>query len=246
MLFKVLEFCELGSVKDSEKTWMDALDCHFELNGFNIHPSPWGNAGVSHSEQTKDKISKLALKRFASDDTDWTTSYIFISPSGSAFSGKNIANFCRENGMSRKDEAPMCAVLNGNKPSHKGWTAPNGRSKIPYRVKEFRLESPSGAIVCGENLEKFCRDNNLSMWAMGNVVRGRQKESNGWRLPVGSTPRNKHTKIIRTLLSPSGEAVFFDSVTRFSRENGLCIVSVYKVFSGVLKHHKGWRKNPCL
>jgi hypothetical protein len=97
--------------------------------------------GRKHTEETKAKISKASSSRTHTNETRqklkeaWekrkqrgqtsekflSKKYSFISPSGQLFEGKNISQFCREQNLCN---SVMCAVLNGKRKHHKGWTVP--------------------------------------------------------------------------------------------------------------------------
>jgi hypothetical protein len=56
----------------------------------------------------------------------------------------------------------------------------NGLSKFE---KEFSLKSPTGNIITGKNIAKFCRENNLSPQNVGKVLFGKRKSHKGWTKP---------------------------------------------------------------
>lgn len=58
------------------------------------------------------------------------------------------------------------------------------RAKIARsRQRTFRIKSPSGEIITGVNLKKFCRDNGLNHGAVFSVFAGRVNHHKGWTKP---------------------------------------------------------------
>ena len=58
------------------------------------------------------------------------------------------------------------------------------RNKISEgNSKSFKVISPSGKIIEGVNLRKFCRENNLSQPHMHSVITGKRKSHKGYTLP---------------------------------------------------------------
>jgi len=47
--------------------------------------------------------------------------------------------------------------------------------------KSFTLVSPTGEIITGKNLTKFCRDNNLTRSNIQKVMNGQRSQHKGWR-----------------------------------------------------------------
>jgi group I intron endonuclease len=51
-----------------------------------------------------------------------------------------------------------------------------------FSPKEFRLISPTGELIIGKNLKKFCKDRNLNYNNISKVCRGTMRSSAGWRI----------------------------------------------------------------
>lgn len=47
-------------------------------------------------------------------------------------------------------------------------------------MTSFKFISPSGDIVKGKNLKKFCNENKLGYWPMYRLLRGKHASINGW------------------------------------------------------------------
>lgn len=124
------------------------------------------------------------------------------------------------------NRGPLCNILEGgiidiNKSSPKG--------------KEFELISPIGEIIKGSNITKFCKDNNLLVYAISKVLKGEFTSHRGYK----STNTNFH-KPLHRVLSPSGELYIFDNMTTFAENHGLNPSCFRSMMCGTLIHCKGW------
>ncbi len=101
----------------------------------------------------------------------------FIDPDGNpAGSITNLAAFCRENNL---DNTHMVAVANGRIYSHRGWTYLNDRENLSFKTYTGFV-SPEGNKVVIANLEAFCRENNLQVVHMRQLISGIRKSHKGW------------------------------------------------------------------
>lgn len=91
----------------------------------------------------------------------------------------------------------VCSAFNGNKPSTKHqvdhinsvrtdnryqnlqWLTVT-ENMVKARAKTWYLISPEKESIEVYNLEKFCRENNLSSGSMHNVYTGKYKQHKGW------------------------------------------------------------------
>lgn len=91
--------------------------------------------------------------------------------------------------------------------------------------KKYRLMSPSGKIYEGENIDKFCRERNLSSSEISSVLTGRVKSHKGWKLPetqfigIDAKIQSKIKEFV--LLSPEGELIEGKNRAEFCRKYGL-------------------------
>jgi predicted GIY-YIG superfamily endonuclease len=102
----------------------------------------------------------------------------FIDPQGNAIGSiRNLAAFCRENNL---EKSHMVAVAHGRLYSHKGWTYNNGREKRGFKTYRGFI-NPQGERVMIINLQSFCRNNNLNIVHMRNLISGKRKSHKGWK-----------------------------------------------------------------
>ncbi len=106
--------------------------------------------------------------------------YKIKSPEGIIYTFNNITEFSKEHNI----KCGLDAVLRGVRKSCYGWTLVDvvkGDHERP--VKEFLLKSPTGEIVSGKNVKKFCNENNLGYDGIKLVLNGKQKLHKGWTVP---------------------------------------------------------------
>ena len=123
--------------------------------------------------------------------------------------------------------------------SHKGWTHKNS-VRIRDYVKTYEgFIRPSGKHAGRiTNLAAFCRKHGLCNSHMVAVARRRIASHRGWTYRDGRkalTPK-QHIGFIR----PDGRPTVIINLARFCRENGLSVVHMHDLKSGIRRIHKGW------
>lgn len=115
---------------------------------------------------------------------DYIKSYDgFIDPNGNPYGTiTNLAAFCRENNL---DNTHMVAVANGRIYSHRGWTYQNDRENLGFKTYSGFI-NPEGQRVIISNLHNFCRENNLVVVHMYELINGKRKSHKGWRWEVNN------------------------------------------------------------
>jgi group I intron endonuclease len=102
----------------------------------------------------------------------------FIDPGGNPVDPiTNLAAFCRENNL---ESTHMVAVAHGRLYSHRGWTYKNDRKHMGHRTYTGFV-NPDGKRIIITNLQRFCRDNELNIVHMRNLISGVRKSHKGWR-----------------------------------------------------------------
>ena len=102
----------------------------------------------------------------------------FIDPNGNSIGPiTNLASFCRENNL---DNTHMVAVAQGRLYSHRGWTYQNDRKNLSFKTYNGFI-SPDGNRMIIANLQAFCRENNLEVAHMRQLISGERKSHKGWR-----------------------------------------------------------------
>ena len=151
---------------------------------------------------------------------------------------RNLHKFCRQKGLGF---SAMVRLYQGNSKlkSYKGWTHKNSVRIRDYLKTYAGFIKPNGRHV-GKitNLHAFSRRHGFTASHMIAVARGRIVSHRGWTHRDGRealTPK-KHSGFIR----PDGRPTVIINLSRFCRENGLSIVHMHNLKSGIRKWHKGW------
>jgi group I intron endonuclease len=105
------------------------------------------------------------------------------------------------------------------------------------RIKTYTLKSSEGKILNIENLEEFCRENNLCSSNLRKIFTGERKQSQGYSLPESNYCHNK----IYELLAPNGDTVKIRNVKQFCLQNNLNYHCISNVIRGKNKSHKGYK-----
>jgi len=101
----------------------------------------------------------------------------FIDPNGNSVGSiTNLAAFCRENDL---DNTHMVAVANGRLYSHRGWTYQNDRENLSFKTYTGFI-TPNGNRMVIANLQSFCRENDLEVVHMRELISGKRKSHKGW------------------------------------------------------------------
>lgn len=113
--------------------------------------------------------------------------------------------------------------------------------------REFEIMSPNGDIIKGENVMKFCRENNLRSSEITSVLNGKRKSHKGWKLPttkaIGIQARIESKSKSFTLISPEGKIVIGKNRAEFCRKYSLspgtlsCLIN--KKYG--ITQYRGWR-----
>lgn len=173
-----------------------------------------------------------------------TIEFTIKSPDGEIITAINITQFAIQHNL---QAANLHRVINGTLKSHKGWTLPETKVfgqelRLEKYPKEFAFKSPTGEIVRGKNISKFARENNLSLTAINQVIKGIQNNHKGWTLPetelITTITRRKGNQF--SIKSPEGKIVTDRNIAKFAKENNLSHKCLYRLIKGEIKSHKGW------
>lgn len=85
----------------------------------------------------------------------------------------SLAELCREHGIAATN---MSKLLKEKIFYLKGFRLKKYENYKPIPDIEFCLCSPSGGVFCGENLQKFCKENNLCYTYVRRMVKGSRGE----------------------------------------------------------------------
>lgn len=115
------------------------------------------------------------------------------------------------------------------------------------RAISFKVVNEVGEVFEGSSANDFCEQQNISRTAFVDMLKGRYKQSNGFRLPETTLEsiKNAESKIAKTytFLSPTDELITITNITKFCRENPgeLKTSALIQVAIGNALIYKGWR-----
>jgi group I intron endonuclease len=213
--FKVLERVRPSRRLAIEQSWLNRSHCIDRNIGFNVHSRAF------------------AAGRFGAQT--WKG---FSDPRGKRVTIKNLRDFCRRNLL---DSPSMIRLFQGRSKlkSYKGWTHENSVRVRDYAKTYEGFIKPNGKSA-GKitNLAAFCRRHSLHPTIMGTIAAGKNINHRGWPYKDGKKRLlpMKHTGFI----SPDGRRIVIINLSKFCRENGLSIVHMHNLKSGIRKIHKGW------
>lgn len=104
-----------------------------------------------------------------------------------------------------------------------------------FKSKKYTLLNPQGKLVEIENLNRFCRKNNLNYKLMADVASGKRKEHDGWKNPYRKTKTY-------SFISPKGEVVTTENVSELCRKENIPRRTMFAIHGGVGISCLGWRK----
>ena len=217
--FQVVELVRPSRLIATEQYWLDKTNCIDRSIGFNISPRAISSG-------------RLSVRTWKG----------FVDPHGRSVTIWNLSAFCRRNHL---DSPSMIRLSQGSSKlkSYKGWTHKNSVRKRDY-VKTYEgFIKPNGKSA-GKiiNLAAFSRTHGLTAAHMGAVAHRRIATHRGWTHKDGREPLTpkRHNGFVR----PDGRRTVIINLAKFCRENGLGVVHMHNLKSGVRRIHKGWTWNP--
>lgn len=185
-------------------------------------------------------------------------SYRVLSPTGQVFYTNSLNKLCKDNNLSA---GTMHNVVMGKRKHYKGWQVRYENDTTPFynineikiikivnkSYKSYEVLSPDGKQYYTDNLNKLCRENNLSGGSMHSVIIEKRKHHKGWQVRRKGDPRPFYDKselqnsYSYEVLSPDGQKFITDNLSKFCIDNNLNDSNMNNVIKGKLKHHKGWQ-----
>lgn len=273
----IVTFClEESSPDDCFNTEQKYLDLYRpfadEFGGFNIcHEAKPGMGGREHSKETKrkiglkskgrihtnqsrKKISQSLMGHKTSIDTrnkiaqGRSREFTVLSPDGEIITGKNLAEFCRQN---RLEQNNLRNVIKGKVRSHKGWMSAthnwDEEKMIKAKIKqEQKAKEKSGRPKKPRKPRTEEHKRNLSIARRKRVfseeTKRKMSESHKGKIKTQEHCDNisKGKGQLFKIKSPDGEIIEGCNLLKFSRNNQLSQPSLSAVINGKRQHHKGW------
>jgi len=136
----------------------------------------WGNVIASNGyclpDKTKQEIETRRMKKFKNKI------FNLVDKNGNLIEVINIKQFIRENKL---EKGSFYKLLNGQMLHYYGFRLLSRANECPTRTAKFIFISPQNEIIKGHDLQKFCKENNLSYNCMGKVYRGNRLQHRGWK-----------------------------------------------------------------
>lgn len=183
--FNTDRLCELFNIEYmgviEGKTLVETeSSCAGEKNGF---------YGKTHTEETKDIISEK-IKFLCENNSTFANSRKNFGSKNGMYQSNRFAELNPMYGKTHSkqtkqkiSEAAKERYKNNPHPRLGNKLSEEQKSKIAEKnSKEYELISPAGNLVKIKNLEKFARENNLSVNCLRHVLSGRNKSHKGWIL----------------------------------------------------------------
>jgi group I intron endonuclease len=217
--FRVVDLVRPSRLIATEQSWLDKTNCIDPSIGFNILPRALSSASVAVQARKG-----------------------FVDPRGKPVTITNLHKFCRQNGLGFVSMMRLYKV--GTKLKfHKGWTHKNSVRIRDYVKTHTGFINPYGKRI-GKitNLHEFSRSRGLTAAHMIAVAHDRIRSHRGW---THINSRERLTpKIYSGFIRPDGRRTVIINLSRFCRENGLSVVHMHNLKSGIRRIHKGWTWNP--
>ncbi len=176
-LCKVFNIENMGVIEDTF-IYDKELSCAGEKNGF---------YGKKHTKETKDIISEK-VKLLCEQNPEFNESRKNRGSKNGMYQSNRFGELNPMYGKTQSEETKQ-KISDAAKERYKNRPHPvlgnklseEQKSQIAERnSKEYELISPEGNPIKLKNLEKFARENNLSVNCLRHVLSGRNKSHKGW------------------------------------------------------------------
>lgn len=102
----------------------------------------------------------------------------FINPSGEEVTIDNLSKFCYDNNLL---QSKMWLLYNGKRLQHKGWRHIKTKYLKKSVIKTYTgFVTPNNENIVINNLDNYCKDNNLSPSGMRGLIAGTGKSHKGY------------------------------------------------------------------
>lgn len=192
--FKILEFVSPEYCLQREQWWMDLFGSYLEENGYNIclnAGSP--TLGRKHSEETKEKIGRAHRGKFVSEETREKSRLSHLGYKHSEEAKKKVGDFWRGRKKSEETKAKMKAHKRSKEHIEKISQANTGKKRSDEqklgmakskKPEGYYLLSPQGELFHFYNMSDFCKEHNLTISKVSQVINGKEKSHKKWRRAI--------------------------------------------------------------
>lgn len=136
-------------------------------------------------------------------------------------------------------------VYNVSKTVKKITMSEDGKRRIAEKESyDWIITNPLGEELLIRNMQKFCRDNNLTQAALWRVANGIASHHKGWKCRYSTDEEaryiNRKTRKWK-LTSPDNKIFMIENLSKFCKENGLTDSLMIVVANGQQTQHKKWK-----
>jgi len=175
LVFEIIEYVDNKvDIITREQYYIDTLNPRY-----NICKIAGSQLGQKRSDETKHKIGKASKGRKHTEETKLKISKAQKNMSEETKHKMSELRKGIKNMLGKKHSEKTKRKMSEN--NAKYWLGKKLSEKtILKKSKSFKLLSPQGQIVEGINISKFCRENNLHVGNMWQVINNKRKSNKGW------------------------------------------------------------------
>ncbi len=141
---------------------------------------------------------------------------------------------CKKNQMEKCRESMTAERIQKQRKSMLKYYEENGSKK----AIKMDIISPTNEVVRINGLCNFCRDYNVGLVGILDIIDNKKKHHKGWHIDpsfIYNPPK------LKELVSPDGELYKFQSTLQFCRKYNLDFAGIKRVLNRQYKHYKLWR-----
>lgn len=166
--------------------------------------------------------------------------YEIVDFSGTIYKVSNLSEFSK---LHKLNYSAMLNMVSGASVISQGFallTVDISKYKNPNQ--DFYLENIKTKeifLLKRFEISNWCKKNNLLSKPIHNLITGRIKSSQGWKLK--ETNINSKRIINQKFINPSGEEIIIENIYQFCKDNGLERNAFYNLVNGKNLTYKGYR-----
>lgn len=159
---------------------------------------------------------------------DW---YWFLNPEGIEYCVENLSTFCKDNDM---NYSHMSKVANGKEEEYRGW------KKLITSTNKTIVNQTTKEEIVVESASAIAKKIKVDQSHLAKLLAGKRDSCSGWEMKNRVIIHRPHKGGVYHLVSPDGENVKVNNLSRFAEERGLDATRLLDVINGKASHHKGW------
>lgn len=163
----------------------------------------------------------------------------FVSPEGKLIVVSDYKTLEKISGIKKSCFVNICR---GFRKSCFGWRKYSFPSDlVPYNEVIYKFVLPDGNLIETKSIVELAKKYNLEHKKLGRVNCGVLSNYNGFRKFNTKTDLIPFKEKTYHVISPLGEKIEINSISKFAEENGFNIFNIYALLKNKTKSYKGWR-----